>query len=148
MLIEYQTRLNELREERNLFQKDVAKLLNTSRTNYSTWELNTKFIPLKHLNNYCNIFNVSMDYVFYLSNSRGNTINKTYKLNKKIIAENLKKFMSDRNITQVELAKVLNTTQSTISSYVNGKTLIITSFLYQIAKEYNISMDEICNRNN
>lgn len=146
MLIEYQTRLNELREERNLFQKDVAKLLNTSRTNYSTWELNTKFIPLKHLNNYCNIFNVSMDYVFYLSNSRGNTINKTYKLNKKIIAENLKKFMSDRNITQVELAKLLNTTQSTISSYVNGKTLIITSFLYQIAKEYNLSMDEMCNR--
>lgn len=146
MIIEYQTRLNELREERNLLQKDVAKLLNTSRSNYSTWELNTKFIPLKHLNNYCNIFNVSMDYVFYLSNSRGNTINKTYKLNKKIIAENLKKFMSDRNITQVELAKVLNTTQSTISSYVNGKTLIITSFLYQIAKEYNISMDEICNR--
>lgn len=146
MIIEYQTRLNELREERNLLQKDVAKLLNTSRSNYSTWELNTKFIPLKHLNNYCNIFNVSMDYVFYLSKSRGNTINKTYKLNKKIIAENLKKFMSDRNITQVELAKVLNTTQSTISSYVNGKTLIITSFLYQIAKEYNVSMDEICNR--
>jgi len=146
MIIEYQTRLNELREERNLFQKDVAKLLNTSRSNYSTWELNTKFIPLKHLNNYCNIFNVSMDYVFYLSNSRGNTINKTYKLNKKIIAENLKKFMSERNITQVELAKLLNTTQSTISSYVNGKTLIITSFLYQIAKEYNLSMDEMCNR--
>jgi len=146
MIIEYQTRLNELREERNLFQKDVAKLLNTSRSNYSTWELNTKFIPLKHLNNYCNIFNVSMDYVFYLSNSRGNTINKTYKLNKKIIAENLKKFISERNITQVELAKLLNTTQSTISSYVNGKTLIITSFLYQIAKEYNLSMDEICNR--
>jgi len=146
MIIEYQTRLNELREERNLFQKDVAKLLNTSRSNYSTWELNTKFIPLKHLNNYCNIFNVSMDYVFYLSNSRGNTINKTYKLNKKIIAENLKKFISERNITQVELAKLLNTTQSTISSYVNGKTLIITSFLYQIAKEYNLSMDEMCNR--
>ena len=146
MIIEYQTRLNELREERNLFQKDVAKLLNTSRSNYSTWELNTKFIPLKHLNNYCNIFNVSMDYVFYLSNSRGNTINKTYKLNKKIIAENLKKFISERNITQVELAKLLNTTQSTISSYINGKTLIITSFLYQIAKEYNLSMDEICNR--
>lgn len=146
MIIEYQTRLNELREERNLFQKDVAKLLNTSRSNYSTWELNTKFIPLKHLNNYCNIFNVSMDYVFYLSNSRGNTINKTYKLNKKIIAENLKKFISERNITQVELAKLLNTTQSTISSYINGKTLIITSFLYQIAKEYNLSMDEMCNR--
>lgn len=146
MIIEYQTRLNELREERNLLQKDVAKLLNTSRTNYSTWELNNKFMPLKHLNNYCNVFNVSMDYVFYLSKSKENTSNKSYELDKKLIGQNLKKFMTDRNITQVELAKFLNTTQSTISAYINGKTLILTSFLYQIAKEYNISMDEMCNR--
>lgn len=148
MIIEYQTRLNELREERNLLQREVAELLKTSRTNYSTWELNTKFIPLKHLNNYCNIFNVSMDYVFYISNSKGNNFNKTYILDKKVIGQNLKKFMKDRDITQKELATFLNTTQSTISSYINGKTLILTSFLYQIAKEYNISMDEICNRIN
>jgi transcriptional regulator with XRE-family HTH domain len=51
------TNINHLvKEERDLTQEKVAKL----RQNYSIWETNTKFIPLKHLNNYCNVFNVSM----------------------------------------------------------------------------------------
>jgi transcriptional regulator with XRE-family HTH domain len=55
------TNINHLvKEERDLTQEKVAKLLKTSRQNYSIWETNTKFIPLKHLNNYCNVFNVSM----------------------------------------------------------------------------------------
>lgn len=146
MIIEYQTRLYDLREERNLTQQKAALLLKTSRQNYSVWETNNKFIPLKHLNNYCNVFNVSMDYVFKLDNFRGNTINKKYTLNKKIIGENLNKLMKEKNITQQELADFLNTTQSTISAYINGKTLILTAFLYQIAKKYKVSMDYICGR--
>lgn len=146
MIIEYQTRLYDLREERDLTQQEVASLLKTSRQNYSVWETNNKFIPLKHLNNYCNVFNVSMDYVFKLDNFRGNTINKKYTLNKKIIGENLSKLMKEKNITQQELAYFLNTTQSTISAYINGKTLILTAFLYQIAKKYKVSMDNICGR--
>ena len=43
----------------------------------------------------------------------------------------------------MEIANLLNTTHSTISAYENGKTLILTSFLYQICKTYNISVYEI-----
>lgn len=146
MILEYQTRLYDLREERDLTQEKVAKLLKTSRQNYSVWETNNKFIPLKHLNNYCNIFNVSMDYVFKLDNHRGASFDKNYTLNKKVIGENLNQLLKEKNITQQELAEFLNTTQSTISAYINGKTLILTAFLYQIAKEYNVSMDYICGR--
>lgn len=146
MIIDYQTRLYDLREERDLTQKQIANYLNVSRQNYSFWETNAKFIPLKHLNNYCNIFNVSMDFIFKLDNSRGTTINQKQNLNKKKIGERLHQLLKEKNITQLELANFLNTTQSTISAYINGKTLILTAFLYQIAQKYNVSMDWLCSR--
>ena len=51
-----------------------------------------------------------------------------------------------KNITQEELANILNTTHSTISAYESGKTTILTAFAYQICKRYNISMDYLCGR--
>ena len=60
--------------------------------------------------------------------------------------ENLKEFRKKKNITQEELANILNTTHSTISAYESGKTTILTAFAYQICKRYNISMDYLCGR--
>ena len=45
------------------------------------------------------------------------------------------------NVTQVELAKMLNTSQSTISAYESGKTMILTAFALEICKTYNVSLD-------
>ena len=48
---------------------------------------------------------------------------------------------------QKELAKVINTSQSTISSYEKGKTLVLTVFIYNLALNFNLSVDKICDRN-
>ena len=53
---------------------------------------------------------------------------------------------NSNNITQRDLADFLNTTSSTICAYEKGKTMILTAFAYQIAKEYNVSMDWLCGR--
>ena len=50
------------------------------------------------------------------------------------------------NITQTDLANYLNTTHSTISAYESGKTMLLTSFAYQICNKYNISLDWLCGR--
>ena len=47
-------KLIELREDFNLKQKDIAKLLNITQQTYSLWENGSKIIPLKHLNSLCN----------------------------------------------------------------------------------------------
>lgn len=139
----YETRLFDIRELNDYSQEEISKLLKVSRQNYSFWETGTKFIPLKHLNNFCNIFNVTMDYVLKLSSNNIKT-NKIKKISKKEIGKRLKEIRNNNNITQKELAAFLNTTQSTISAYEKGKTLILTSFAYQICKKYNISMDYLC----
>ena len=140
-------RLVETREDFNLKQKDIANILNITQQSYSLWENGTKIIPLKHLNSLCNYYNVSMDYVLGLSNTRHYDVINT-DINKSLIGKRLREFRIENNITQTELAKLLNTTHSTISAYESGKTTILTAFAYEICKRYNISMDYLCGRTN
>ena len=140
-------KLIELREDFNLKQKDIAKLLNITQQTYSLWENGTKIIPLKHLNSLCNYYNVSMDYVLGLSNVKHYYVINSV-IDKNLIGKRLKSFRNEYNITQEELANILNTTHSTISAYENGKTTILTAFAYEICKKYHISMDYLCGRIN
>lgn len=135
-------KIREIRESYDLTQRKMAKILNISKSSYNYFETGEHIIPLKHLNNFCNIFNVSMDYVCGLSNNNSTTI-KVSNLKPKEIGKKLKQIRIKNKITQMELAKILNTTQSNISSYENGNTLIITVFLYSFAKNFNVSMDYI-----
>ena len=137
--------LEYIRKDKNLNQLEIAELINVKQPTYSAWENGTKIIPLKHLNTIANYYNVSLDYLTNLSMQNEKT-NQIKNLDKKLIGNNLKKFRHDNNITQVELAKILNTTHSTLSAYESGKTLILTAFAYQICKTYKISLDWLCGR--
>ena len=138
-------RLKDIRDNNDLKQKDIAKILNVSRPNYTRWETKEKIIPLERLNEFCNYFNINMDYVIGLTNNLVK-INKTIILDKKAIGRNLKEFRCKNNITQEELALKLGTTHSVISAYENGHTLILTAFLINLCKVYNLSADTLCNR--
>ena len=61
-------------------------------------------------------------------------------------AKSFKKLLDKGYLTQEELAKDLNTTHSTISAYESGKTLILTSFVYEIAIKYKLSLDWLCGK--
>ena len=138
-------RLKDIRENNDLKQKDIAKILNVSRPNYTRWETKEKIIPLERLNEFCNYFKINMDYVIGLTNDKV-VINKKIILDKKVIGENIKEFRNKNKITQEELALKLGTTHSVISAYENGHTLILTAFLINLCKVYNLSADSICNR--
>ncbi|MDO5569538.1 MAG: helix-turn-helix transcriptional regulator [bacterium] len=135
--------LANIRQDADLSQREVAEILKVSKTTYGRWEVNDRMIPLKHLKNFSDYFEVSYDYIFNLS--RKNCYSK-FPINKKKIGERLKQLRKDKGLTQEKLANKLNTTHSTISAYENGKTLILTVFAYQIAKEYKVSMDYLCGR--
>ena len=138
-------RLLDLREDSDLLQKDIANILGICRQTYSTWENNLSIIPLKHLLTLSNYYNVSIDYILKLSNTKSyeDTI-KIKELNKQDIGNKIRTVRKENNITLRDIAKVLNTTSSTISAYETGKTLLLTAFAIQIAKEYNVSIDWIC----
>ena len=58
-------RIKDLREDKDMLQKDVAELLNISQTNYSKYELGKINIPINTL-----IFDTSIDYLLGLTNER------------------------------------------------------------------------------
>lgn len=133
-------KLFELREYNNLTQKAVGEILGVRQQTYAEWEKGKKIIPLKHLVTLANFYNVSIDYLTGLS--RNKKVFYTYKtLNKEEIGKRIVYVRNLYNIKQKDLAKMLNTSPSTVCAYEKGNTLILTAFLYQIAREYNISID-------
>ena len=58
-----QTRLKDLREDADLLQKDVAKILNCSQVCYSYYENGLRDIPTQVLITLSTYYNVSIDYI-------------------------------------------------------------------------------------
>lgn len=63
-------RLKDLREDKDLLQKDIAKMLNMSQTGYSKYEVGTNDIPTDVLIKLSYFYNVSIDYILGLTNKK------------------------------------------------------------------------------
>ena len=59
----YQNRLRDLREDRDLKQKDIAELLKIHQTTYSDYELDRLNIPISALHILADFYHVSIDYL-------------------------------------------------------------------------------------
>ena len=59
----YQNRLRDLREDRDLKQKDLAQLLNIHQTTYSDYELGRLNIPVATIHTLADFYQVSTDYL-------------------------------------------------------------------------------------
>ncbi len=63
-------RLRDLREDKDLYQKDIAKILNMSQTGYSQYETETNDIPTDILKQLAIYYNTSVDYILCLTDER------------------------------------------------------------------------------
>ena len=84
------SRLALVRQSKNLSQRQVAKILGVSKSTYARWETMEEIISLNHLNDFCNYFKVTVDYMLNLAdlNEFYNT-NSKRKLNKIMIGKNI-----------------------------------------------------------
>ena len=136
----YGEKLFQLKDRQGLTNVQLANLLNISDSLYSRYEKEKQTIPIKHLNTLCNYFDVSLDYIFGFTTEKIHNSNKK-NINLELSSKRLKKLRKDNNITQIKLAEILNTDNSTISKYEKAKFPIATPYLYTICKKYNISAD-------
>ena len=137
-------RLFLLRQSNGLTQDEMGEILGVKRVAVSQWENTKEIIPLDKLNTYSNYFMVSLDYITGLDDSKKEI--KKIKLNRNIIGKKLRLFRKELNLTQEDLANVLNTSHSTISAYESGKTMLLTAFAFQICVKYGVSLDWICGK--
>lgn len=66
----YLQRLKDLREDNDLTQGDIAKLLKTTQPQYSRYETGEREIPIRHLVTLADFYKVSTDYILGRTNKK------------------------------------------------------------------------------
>ena len=136
----YKNKLVELREERNIKQYTIANLLNFHKNAYGQFEREDSILPINHLNKICNYFDVSIDYIFDLTNApQYKNVRKD--INSSLAASRLKELRKENHLTQDKLADILTLTKSSISKYEKGINLLSTASIHKICSVYHISAD-------
>lgn len=141
-------RLKDLREDKDLTQKQLAKILGVKQPTYSGWENDIDYIPLTRLNNLCNYWNVTMDYMSRLSNTKNNDMMINSNIDKKTIGKRLKLIRNENKDSQEDISQIIGLARSAYSAAEGGKNFIQTTLLITFCKHYNVSMDYICGRTN
>ena len=72
--MDYRTRLRNIREDRDLTQTDVGKILNKSQQGYNHIEAGRAELKIDDLVKLCQFYNLSADYLIGLTNEQ-----KSYK---------------------------------------------------------------------
>ena len=66
----YAVRLRDLREDNDLTQTHIAKLLNIKQNTYSQYESGVRQIPIDTLVKLCEFYDTSVDYIIGLTNEK------------------------------------------------------------------------------
>lgn len=61
------SRIRNLREDKDMTQKDIGNILNMSQTGYNQYEIGKNDIPTKILIKLANFYNTSVDYLLELT---------------------------------------------------------------------------------
>ena len=138
-------KIKNLRISKNLNQSDIANILGVSRSTYSMWESNNDIFPIKRLITFCDYFNVSIDYILDLTNTLQYSNNKK-QIDTILSGKRLKELRKSTNLTQVQLANILNIAPTIIVEYEHGRYIVSIHVLYSLCKKYNISADYLLGR--
>lgn len=65
-MYQYQ-RIRDLREDNDLTQSDIAKILTTTQQQYGRYENGQRELPIHHLITLCKYYNVSADFLIGLT---------------------------------------------------------------------------------
>lgn len=130
-------RLLDLREDNDLKQKDISKLLNVSRVQYSRLENEVSKINNDKLIILSKFYNTSIDYILGLTNEV-----VPYERNVSNYLR-LRELRKSKKLTGKEVGDVLGLSQQQYSSIENGEYKITYDKLILLSKFYNTSVDYI-----
>lgn len=68
--LKYPERIRALRQDNDLSQQTIAKMLGVAQTTYSQYELEKRPMPIEYLVALCKFYNVSADYILGLTDKK------------------------------------------------------------------------------
>ena len=138
-------RMKDIRTYFGNTQKELADILGVSRSTYAGWENGLDAIILPKLNDFCNYYGVSLDYICGLTNTKKYDIIND-KIDKNVLGNNLKEIRTNNKHIQEKVANIINVDQSNYSKCELGKMYIHTYALIEFAKHYKVSIDWLCGK--
>lgn len=66
--MKYYQRLRDIREDHDLTQKEIAKLLNTTQPQYVRYETGERELPMHHFITLSKFYNITLEYLVGLTN--------------------------------------------------------------------------------
>ena len=138
-------RMKDIRTYFGNTQKELAEVLGVSRSTYAGWENGLDAIILPKLNDFCNYYGVSLDYICGLTNTKKYDIIND-KIDKNVLGNNLKEIRTNNKHIQEKVANIINVDQSNYSKCELGKMYIHTYALIEFAKHYKVSIDWLCGK--
>lgn len=70
MIMQYYPRLRDLREDMDLTQDELVKILNMHKTTYTNYEQGKREPPFELIIQLAKLYNVSIDYIAGLTNTK------------------------------------------------------------------------------
>lgn len=138
--------MRKTRENKELTQEEIANLIGVGRSTYAGYENNIDSIPLYRLNDICNYFDISLDYICGLSKNKKSSDLIKKKISATRIGKNLKSIRIKNNHTQNKTAALIHTNQSNYSRYERGKNTISTALIIAFSRYYKVSIDYLCGK--
>ena len=143
----YYKRIKDCREDSDFLQKDIANYLGVSRGTYSMYECGSNIIPLHLLDKLSIKYQVSIEYLISNTSKKGNVKN-IKPMNFELLKKRLKEERIKHNLTQNQISKILNITQSHYATFENGRNVIPITRLIELSKLYEIPIDYLMGKIN
>ena len=142
-------RLRDLREDKDLYQADIAIMLGIKKSAYSQMEREKINPSMDKLCILADFYNVCLDYLM------GRTDDKTpfphnkhyaaFLKTKSFPVSRLRELRKEKNMTQAELANIIGLTQHGYSQIETGRKRISSDFVIKLCELYNVNAEYLLN---
>ena len=132
-------RIRHLREDRDLTQARVAKMLDMSQTGYSKYETGENDIPTAVLIRLSEFYHVSTDYLLGLTDQLPG---------EPLFLARIRLLREEHDWTQQQVANRLHVHRRTYDAYEAGATDVPVEILIALARHYNVSTDYLLGESN
>ena len=132
-------RIRHLREDRDLTQARVAKMLDMSQTGYSKYETSENDIPTAVLIRLSELYHVSTDYLLGLTDQLPG---------EPLFLARIRLLREEHDWTQQQVANRLHIHRRTYDAYEAGATDVPVEILIALARLYNVSTDYLLGESN
>ena len=134
--------LKEIRQDENISQEKMAKILGVKRDALARWEISATLPSLKHIFYFAKYFNYTIDYVLGINHDRTRTNYEEY--DKELIASNLRTLRLNNNLTLMKLSTKLNVSYNAIVRYEHCRSNPSINVVYRYCQIFKISLHELC----